>query len=401
MSSENNLVRDFYQKLSSGTLSKRDIINTEKQFPNNYIILYYIGMYYDGKHDIPSATKYFKRCISIFQIFMYPLFQLANYYKNPTEFLNEYEPLLVNLLNKPTYNPVTGKIEYRFIDQLHIAELLSCSRVSGLGALSTEKRYTEDLEKILMRFESTDPLRNSAGDDEGQEFEDKITRGYKNLCIALSISYLEYGNQPEKAMRVLIKTFKYKDIQTSLEIQILKRFKILMNYVLKRPCLPKTVEDMFNKEEVIEFKNFVPLPPPPFISLLSKKKINLGYLSGDFNKSATGLFLTPLLKHYDKSRFNVFCYYTRKESDLFTSLFKSYNTNWYDISNMSDDEAYPLIKSHNLDILIDLDVFSVDSRIELSNRKPARILINYIGYPNTANLISYDYRIVDSLTDPN
>jgi protein O-GlcNAc transferase len=53
-----------------------------------------------------------------------------------------------------------------------------------------------------------------------------------------------------------------------------------------------------------------------------------------------------------------------------------------------------------LDILVDLSVFCVDSRIDLIVKKPAKIIINYIGYPNTANLTAYNYRLVDSITDP-
>ena len=382
MASENAYIRDFYQKLTSvGGLSKTDIKNAEKKFPNSPILLYYIGTHYEQKHDIPSAKKYFKKCISIFPRFTYPLFQLGNNYTSPTTFLEEYESLLVELLNGTTLNPVTGNMEYRLIDQLHICELLSFSN----------KRYTDEFEKVLLRFEtSASPV-----------LDKKIIQGFKNLCVVLSINYLEYKNQPEKAMRFLIKSFAYTAIGVS-DVPALKRFKIMKNYVIGNYKLPNTVEELFgnNNNEQVELGSYTAPHPISFVSLLSNKRINIGYVSIDFNKSAVGLFSIPLLKYYDENKFNVFCYSANKNSDCFTELFRSYKTNWFDISSMTDDVAYSLIKSHNIDVLVDLSVFCVDSRIELVNKKPAKIIINYIGYPSVSNLISYGYRIVDYVTDP-
>jgi tetratricopeptide (TPR) repeat protein len=385
MSSENNFIREFYQKLVSDEgLSKRDIKKAEKQYPNSPIILYYIGMHYD-KSDTSMAKKYFEKCISIFPRFTYPLFQLANYYTTATAFLEEYETLLVDLLNGKTLNPNNGIMECRLIDELHLCELLTPS----------SKRYTEEFERILIHFETIAAVSPESVS------EKKVVQGYKNLCMALSIDYLEYKNQPEKAMRFLMKSFKYTAIGVS-DAPALKRFKIMKNFVLGIYKLPRTVEELFgNNEQTIELKDYTRHPPISFVSLLSdNRKINLGYISGDFNKSAVGLFSIALLKYYNRDRFNIFCYYTCKTSDIFTGLFRSYKTKWFDISSMTDDVAYSLIKTHNLDVLVDLSVFCVDSRIDLINKKPAKIIINYIGYPDVANLLSYDYRIVDAVTDP-
>jgi predicted O-linked N-acetylglucosamine transferase (SPINDLY family) len=384
MSSENFFIREFYQKLTSGGLTKSDIKNAEKRYPSSPIILYYIGMHYDEKHDTLMAKKYFKKCISIIPRFTYPLFQLGNYYTSATEFLNEYENSLVELLNTSTLNPITGMMEYRLVDQLHICDLLSQST----------KRYTDEFEKVILHFETTVSVSLEAVS------EKKVVQGYKNLCMTLSIYYLEYANQPEKAMRFLMKSFKYTDANVS-DVPALKRYKIVKNYVVGKYKLPKNTEVLFgNNEQEIELGNFTRPSPISFVSLLSNRKINIGYISMDFNKSAVGLFSIPLLKYYNEDRFNVFCYSTNKNSDCFTQMFRSYKNNWFDVSHMTDDEAYSLIKSHNIDILVDLACFSVDSRIELAVKKPAKILINYIGYPSVSNLISYDYRIVDHITDP-
>jgi predicted O-linked N-acetylglucosamine transferase (SPINDLY family) len=39
--------------------------------------------------------------------------------------------------------------------------------------------------------------------------------------------------------------------------------------------------------------------------------------SADFNKNAVGLFVTSLLKYFDTSQFEVYCYYNNHESDIY------------------------------------------------------------------------------------
>ena len=381
---EQNFISFFYKKLSSNTLSKTDISKAEKLFPNSHIINYYIGYFYDEKGNKEEAIKYFQKSLEICPNFTNPLFHMGKYYE-PQLFLEEYEDKLVSLLNKKTFNPFSGKMEFRLSDQLYVCDFLS----------NSSNRYTDEFEKIFLRFEAKPP----------EDDNPKIIRCFKHLCIALSTDYFEYGNLPEKSMRFLITGLKYFHPEVT-DIPLLKRINIIKNYVLLEPTLPRTAEEIFNEIVIFgEPSAFYPnIQIPSFIKEITTtprdRRINIGYLSPDFNKSAVGLFSIPLLKYYNKQKFNVFTYYSCETEDIFTPYFKNYDTNWFDISRMSDDEAYELIHSHRLDILVDLSVFCVNSRIDLIVKKPAKIIINYIGYPNVAHLSAYDYRLVDSITDP-
>lgn len=62
--------------------------------------------------------------------------------------------------------------------------------------------------------------------------------------------------------------------------------------------------------------------------------------------------------------------------------------------------AAEIISSYQLDILIDLTVLTFNGRYEIPGRKPAPIIINYLGYPGTAGCRGYDYTIVDIDTLP-
>ena len=62
--------------------------------------------------------------------------------------------------------------------------------------------------------------------------------------------------------------------------------------------------------------------------------------------------------------------------------------------------AAEIVSSYQLDILVDLTALTFNGRYEIPARKPAPIIINYLGYPGTAGCRSYDYTIVDIVTLP-
>jgi predicted O-linked N-acetylglucosamine transferase (SPINDLY family) len=132
------------------------------------------------------------------------------------------------------------------------------------------------------------------------------------------------------------------------------------------------------------------------------KKIRLGYISPDLNKNAVGLFVTPLLKYYDSTRFDIFVYYTNQKSDSFTRTFKSYDgIHWRDCHDLSDTQLYDLVHGQDhIDILIDLITHGIGGRLEFLAMAPAPIIINYLGYPGVTDLPSVTHRITDIVCDP-
>jgi predicted O-linked N-acetylglucosamine transferase (SPINDLY family) len=140
---------------------------------------------------------------------------------------------------------------------------------------------------------------------------------------------------------------------------------------------------------------------PKFPLPKNNGKINIGYLSPDFNKNAVGLFLTCFLKHYDPSHFNVFVYYTNHQSDEFTTQFKSYPVTWIDAAYMDDSALYNLIKfTHRIDVLVDLISAGVSNRLELMCMSPANVIINYLGYPGTSFIPQVTHKLADGISDP-
>mmetsp|Transcript_11832 Transcript_11832/g.29630 ORF Transcript_11832/g.29630 Transcript_11832/m.29630 type:complete len:322 (+) Transcript_11832:800-1765(+) len=73
---------------------------------------------------------------------------------------------------------------------------------------------------------------------------------------------------------------------------------------------------------------------------------------------------------------------------------------WRDVAAMSAKEAANLIHSDGIDILIELNGQTSGNRLDIVALRPAPIQMTYLGYPNTTGLKEVDYRITDSLADP-
>jgi len=88
--------------------------------------------------------------------------------------------------------------------------------------------------------------------------------------------------------------------------------------------------------------------------------------------------------------------------DEFTHIFKSYidQDKWFNVYDYNDKKASDLIKSHHLDMLIDLAGHGIGNRMSVLSLKPAPVIINYLGYPATTNLKEITHRIGDRITDP-
>jgi len=135
------------------------------------------------------------------------------------------------------------------------------------------------------------------------------------------------------------------------------------------------------------------------------KKIRVGYVSPDFHEHPVMLILAPLLRNFDREKFEIYSYsiFNNKNSSKQRNLVKKYSSHFFDLDEMSTTECVKLIESHNIDILVDLAGYTKNARTEIFLHKPAPILINYLGFPETMGSKHYDYIISDntSISDVN
>ncbi len=132
-----------------------------------------------------------------------------------------------------------------------------------------------------------------------------------------------------------------------------------------------------------------------------RKKIRLGYVSGEFREQATQILMAGLYEAHDRDRFELVALDNgyNDSSAMRTRLEKSFDT-WIDISGLSDEEAAAKVRADEIDILVNLNGYFGKPRMGVFARRPAPVQVNYLGFPATLGAPYIDYIIADSVVIP-
>ena len=131
-----------------------------------------------------------------------------------------------------------------------------------------------------------------------------------------------------------------------------------------------------------------------------QRRLKIGYVSGDFQTHSVAYFLLPILSGHDRESFEVFAYVNNRQQDETTQQLREVIDQWREVHDCEDNEFADMIRRDQIDILIDLSGHTDGGRPLVFARKPAPVQVTYLGYANTTGLDAIDYRITDSLADP-
>ena len=134
---------------------------------------------------------------------------------------------------------------------------------------------------------------------------------------------------------------------------------------------------------------------------LSKRRLRVGYVSSDLRDHAIGYLMAELFELHDKKKVEVFAYYCGKEPEsALTDRIKAAVEHWVDINPMDDDTAARRIASDGIDILVDINGHTKDSRTPVFARRPAPIQVNWLGFPGSMGTPYHHYMIADEWIVP-
>jgi protein O-GlcNAc transferase len=130
-------------------------------------------------------------------------------------------------------------------------------------------------------------------------------------------------------------------------------------------------------------------------------RIRVAYVSGDFREHAVSYLTAGMFEHQDKSRFDVTAISLGPDdnSEMRQRLKASFER-FIDAKTYNDDQIANLIKSSEVDILVDLMGFTSVSRTGIFARRVAPIQVNYLGYLGTMGAEYIDYIIADRVVIP-
>lgn len=161
------------------------------------------------------------------------------------------------------------------------------------------------------------------------------------------------------------------------------------------------------EEEVVrdhlEYRGMVPAPLTPATEWSERREggtLRVGMVSADLRRHPVATFLEPVIPRLVAAGIECHAYYANSYADEVTKRMRSAFSSWTSIASLDDLRALELIRSHRLDVLIDLAGHTEGHRLPVFAMRAAPVQATWLGYPNTTGIPSMDWRIVDRVTDP-
>jgi len=139
----------------------------------------------------------------------------------------------------------------------------------------------------------------------------------------------------------------------------------------------------------------------PLQAASKKEKIRLGYYSADFKEHPVAYLTADLFGAHDRDKFEViaFSLAATQGSEIKNRLIQSFDR-FIDVSGKTDKEIAELSRSLDIDIAVDLNGHTANSRLAIFSYRAAPIQINFLGYPGTLGVDYIDYMIADETVIP-
>ena len=130
-------------------------------------------------------------------------------------------------------------------------------------------------------------------------------------------------------------------------------------------------------------------------------RIRVGYLSSDFCRHAMSYLVAELFERHDRSRFEIFGYCSSPEdgSDLRARIIAGFDR-FRPIRSLSDEAAARLMRSDEIDILVDLNGLTAGSRLQILRWRAAPLQASYLGFIGPVPLPELDYLFCDDFVVP-
>lgn len=151
----------------------------------------------------------------------------------------------------------------------------------------------------------------------------------------------------------------------------------------------------------IEKKVSKNLPPLSQKKRYGHDKIRIAYASGDFCLHPVSLLTVGLYEQHDRNQFEVYGYdWSPEDHSALRKRVIGVMDHFYPIHQLDAESAAKLIRSHEIDILVDLQGQTAGARPDMLEFRPAPIQITYLGLPATTGFDSIDYVIADEFLIP-
>lgn len=167
--------------------------------------------------------------------------------------------------------------------------------------------------------------------------------------------------------------------------------------------------DQLNAQEVanLHVQLFAPLgrgarAPESFVRApLAGRRIRLGLVTADFHhQHPVNIFMQPVLRELDRSRFELFVYFTGVSYDDQTRLAQERAAHWVESTTLNDTQLAKRIDADAIDLLLDLAGHTGQQRMNLFGKRAAPVQATYLGYPGSTGVPNMDWVLGDAVVTP-
>lgn len=151
------------------------------------------------------------------------------------------------------------------------------------------------------------------------------------------------------------------------------------------------------KIEEIADKNPIERVP----AIRQRNKTRIAIMSSDLKHHPVTYFVQPILEHYDRSKFEIYCYsFSPNEPDMVQRRLTEIVDEFRFAPNLSDREIAKLIAADEPDILFELGGTTHMNKVTVLAYRPAPIQVSWLGYPHSCGISAVDYILVDPYINP-
>ena len=162
-----------------------------------------------------------------------------------------------------------------------------------------------------------------------------------------------------------------------------------------------SAEDQLKCVEIFGAHKFAPLATLWQGEKYLHRKKRVAFISADFREHPVGYLLVNLIETLDKSRIESYgiSVGVRDGSDLYKRYRLGFDQ-YLDCADKPSAEIAQILKSLEIDIVIDLSGYTSGSRLDVLSYRPCPIQMTYLGFPGTLGLPYIDYIIADKVVIP-
>jgi protein O-GlcNAc transferase len=131
-------------------------------------------------------------------------------------------------------------------------------------------------------------------------------------------------------------------------------------------------------------------------STVGHKKIRVGYFSGEFREQATSYLIVGALEQHDTSRFEIYGFDNGWDDG--SEIRRRINAAVYEmieVRRLGDSSTLATVREKQIDIMVNLNGYFGEQRMQLFAHRMAPIQVNYLGFPGTLGASYIDYIIAD------